>query len=55
VPCKNYHGPMGCQRGDFCNFIHVKEYEKQQLPKEVFFQHRNDNLRRNQLEAIKKI
>jgi hypothetical protein len=29
VPCKNYHGPQGCQRGDFCNFIHVKEFEKQ--------------------------
>lgn len=36
VPCKNYHGPQGCSRGDFCHFIHAVQYDRQQLPREVF-------------------
>ena len=27
VPCRNYHGPNGCTRGDFCHFIHAIGYE----------------------------
>lgn len=23
VPCRNFHGPTGCTRGDFCHFIHA--------------------------------
>lgn len=55
VPCKNYHGPTGCTRGDFCHFIHVPAYEKQQLPREVFQEKRNENMRKNMLEAIKQV
>lgn len=36
VPCKNFHGPQGCTRGDFCHFIHAPQYERQPLPREVF-------------------
>lgn len=24
IPCRNYHGPTGCTRGDFCHFIHAE-------------------------------
>lgn len=27
VPCRLYHGPSGCTRGDFCHFIHAVGYE----------------------------
>jgi hypothetical protein len=27
VPCRLYHGPSGCTRGDFCHFIHAIGYE----------------------------
>jgi hypothetical protein len=27
VPCRLYHGPNGCTRGDFCHFIHAIGYE----------------------------
>ncbi len=27
VPCRNYHGPQGCTRGDYCHFIHAFGYE----------------------------
>ena len=37
VPCKNYHGPNGCSRRDYCHFIHVPEYQGQEIPKEVFY------------------
>jgi hypothetical protein len=36
VPCKNYHGPTGCTRGDFCHFIHGQGFEFKELPREVF-------------------
>lgn len=26
-PCRNYHGPAGCTRGEKCHFIHDPEYE----------------------------
>lgn len=28
VPCRNYHGPTGCTRGDFCHYIHAVGYER---------------------------
>ena len=36
VPCRNFHGPTGCTRGDFCHFIHAHGYEFRELPREVF-------------------
>jgi hypothetical protein len=27
VPCRNYHGPIGCTRGDFCHYIHAVGFE----------------------------
>ena len=27
VPCRLYHGPTGCTRGDFCHFIHAVGFE----------------------------
>jgi len=28
VPCRNYHGPAGCARGETCHFIHALGYER---------------------------
>ena len=50
VPCRNFHGPNGCTRGDFCHFIHAAVYDGKarfnvddvvnsvgrELPREVF-------------------
>ena len=55
VPCKNFHGPAGCSRGDFCHFIHVVQFERNPLPREVFKQYRNENMRNNMLAAIKEV
>jgi len=55
VPCKNYHGPQGCTRGEFCHFIHVVAYDKQPLPRDVFQEYRNENMRKNMLDAIKAV
>jgi len=41
IPCKNYHGPVGCMRGEFCHFIHMIEFQGVEMPKEVFFKARN--------------
>jgi hypothetical protein len=31
-PCRNYHGPNGCMRGDNCHFIHDTNYAGQDIP-----------------------
>ena len=31
-PCRNYHGPNGCMRGDNCHFIHDPLYPGQDIP-----------------------
>jgi hypothetical protein len=55
VPCRNYHGPTGCTRGDFCHFIHAPGYEFRELPREVFQNIRNQNIRQNHLKDIEKV
>jgi hypothetical protein len=55
VPCKNYHGSNGCIRGESCHFFHAIGYERVNPPREVFQQYRNENLRKNMLEAIQKV
>lgn len=32
VPCVHYHSPMGCARGDRCDFIHDPNYEGMPTP-----------------------
>ncbi len=32
VPCKYYHGPQGCERGEECTYIHDKEYQGRPTP-----------------------
>ena len=41
IPCRNFHGPTGCTRGDFCHFIHAQDYQCRELPREVFQNIRN--------------
>ena len=36
VPCRLYHSSLGCSRGEFCHFIHEKEYEGKDLPAEFW-------------------
>ena len=36
VPCRNYHGPNGCTRGEYCHFIHAYGYEGKEIAREVF-------------------
>lgn len=55
VPCRNFHGPTGCTRGDFCHFIHATGYELRELPREVFQNIRNQNIRLNYLTEIGKV
>jgi hypothetical protein len=55
VPCRNFHGPTGCTRGDFCHFIHAQGYEFRELPREVFQNIRNQNIRTNHLADIAKV
>jgi hypothetical protein len=31
-PCRNYHGPNGCMRGDNCHFIHDPSYIGKEIP-----------------------
>jgi|LauGreDrversion4_2_1035121.scaffolds.fasta_scaffold1063769_1 hypothetical protein len=63
VPCRLYHGPSGCTRGDFCHFIHAIGYEckfpylfnkflEREIPREVFIKYRNENMRKNYLDEI---
>ena len=37
VPCRNFHGPNGCTRGDFCHFIHAVGYEGKLILKSNIF------------------
>ena len=55
VPCRNFHGPTGCTRGDYCHFIHAQGYEFRELPREVFQNIRNQNIRTNHLADIAKV
>lgn len=32
VPCRMFHSPIGCTRGDFCHFIHDQDYAGKELP-----------------------
>ncbi len=36
VPCRLYHSPIGCARGDFCHFIHDPDYAGKELPPELW-------------------
>ena len=36
VPCRLYHSPIGCARGEFCHFIHDQEYQGKELPPELW-------------------
>jgi hypothetical protein len=31
-PCRNYHGPNGCNRGDHCHFIHDQNFQGRDIP-----------------------
>ena len=31
-PCRNYHSPLGCKRGDFCIFIHDENFKGVEIP-----------------------
>jgi len=31
-PCRNYHGPNGCIRGDNCHFIHDSTFQGREIP-----------------------
>lgn len=37
IPCKNFHGPQGCPRAEFCHFIHLNEFRGVEIPRDVFF------------------
>ena len=52
VPCRNYHGPNGCQRGNFCHFIHGQGFERVEMPRDVYMNLRNQNVRMNYLQEI---
>ena len=65
VPCRLYHGPTGCTRGEFCHFIHAVGFEckaycqiisliliEREIPRDVFIKYRNENMRKNYLEGI---
>ncbi|TNV86932.1 hypothetical protein FGO68_gene12121 [Halteria grandinella] len=43
VPCRLYHGPQGCTRGDQCHFIHDPIYQGIDIPKEILLKTRQDN------------
>lgn len=36
VPCRLYHSPVGCARGEFCHFIHDPEYAGRELPSDLW-------------------
>lgn len=43
-PCKHYHGPAGCPRGDNCHFIHDPQYAGKEIPGfNIFNTNRNIN------------
>lgn len=41
IPCKHFHGPPGCMRGELCHFIHLLECKDREIPKDIFFKARN--------------
>ena len=49
VPCRNFHGPNGCTRGEYCHFIHAQGFEGREIAREVFQSYRNQNIRMNYL------
>ncbi|CDW75998.1 transcription elongation factor sii protein n terminal domain containing protein [Stylonychia lemnae] len=53
VPCRNYHGPVGCTRGEFCHFIHAVGFEQREIPRDVFQKIRNENMRKNLIDEIR--
>jgi hypothetical protein len=65
VPCRNFHGHLGCSRGDFCHFIHGEGYQGKfhkrlirlgvEMPRELFQQIRAQNLKNNLITEIRKI
>ena len=40
VPCRNFHGGLGCIRGDSCHFIHDYKYIGQPVPPEELMKYR---------------
>lgn len=36
VPCRLYHSPVGCARGEFCHFIHDPEFAGRELPSDLW-------------------
>lgn len=40
VPCRNFHGGLGCIRGDACHFIHDYKYIGQPVPPEELMKYR---------------
>ena len=40
VPCRNFHGGIGCIRGDACHFIHDYKYIGQPVPPEELMKYR---------------
>lgn len=55
VPCRNFHGPNGCTRGEYCHFIHAQGFEGREIAREVFQSYRNQNIRMNYLQEIQKV
>eukprot|EP00347_Sterkiella_histriomuscorum_P021810 403332689 len=52
VPCRQYHGPEGCSRGDTCHFIHEPQYQGVDLPREIMMKIREENKLKNQQMMI---
>lgn len=40
-PCRNYHGPNGCNRADHCHFIHDQAYQGREIPNFNLYNYRN--------------
>jgi len=32
VPCRLFHSSVGCSRGEYCHFIHEKEFAGREIP-----------------------
>jgi hypothetical protein len=45
VPCRRFHSPDGCERGDNCHFIHDFQYQGRPIPN--FNAWKNNNIRKN--------
>jgi len=42
-PCRNFHGPVGCNRGDNCHFIHDTNFPGREIPDFNFQNYKNIN------------